>query len=299
MSSLNETRTRPDTMHTKGEINNHNHNYSKRVLSLSVQEYATQLEKEYNITLLPPGLDTTAEDNMLACRIYDCMDPLLVLGRQRSNDITALYNALVVSSSSITSGFGSMTTTGREEQEQVLDHKRQALLYLLTRGQMSQGCKVEPPIQVDYGHNTTLGNSVLLGSNTVLLDCARITIGDRTILGPGVKLLGATHPLNPLLRYPIRQFDYAMEIRVGKDCCVGAGAVLCPGVVIGDGVMVLEGSVVTKSVLPGFVVIGGCPARVVRVLERVDVEREGGGKVGDLFDNNEWKPPVVGTMELP
>src|SRR5690348_3645136 len=79
-------------------------------LSLSVQDYASVLEQEYKITLLSPDLDTTAEDNMLACRIYDCMDPLLVLGRQRSNEITTLFNALPSSDPSTGS-------TSEEQQE--------------------------------------------------------------------------------------------------------------------------------------------------------------------------------------
>ncbi|KAF8943646.1 hypothetical protein BGZ47_005219 [Haplosporangium gracile] len=253
------------------------------VLSFTVQEYAALLEQEYKITLLPPDLDTTAEDNMLACRIYDCMDPLLVLGRQRSNDITALFNALPSSDPSTDS-----TLEEQQEQQQVLEHKRQALLFLLTRGKLGRGCKIHSPIQVDYGHNMTLGDQVVWGSNVVTLDCAPISIGDRTIFGPGVKLFGATHPLNPLLRYPVRQFDFAMEIHIGKDCW-----------------------------------LGGSPARVVEVMDREECEAEGrlleaflkadkeqesevaevdgfeseSVKIEEFFD--QWRPPVVETMVLP
>jgi maltose O-acetyltransferase len=282
------------------------------VLSLTVQEYAALLEKEHKITLLPPDLDTTAEDNMLACRVYDCMDLLLVLGRQRSNEIAALFNALPPSDPSTID-----STMEGQQQHQVLEHKRQALLFLLTRGKLGQGCRIDPPIQVDYGHNLTLGNQVIWGSSSVALDCARISIGDRTILGPGVKLLGATHPTNPLLRNPERQFDYAMEINIGKDCWVGGGVVVCPGVTIGDGVTVQPGSVVSKNV-PSFVVVAGCPAKIVEVLERERCEQEGQAleaflkawkkegengkadgdvKIEEFFD--QWRPPTVETMVLP
>lgn len=274
------------------------------VLSLAVQDYATVLEQEYKITLLPPDLDTTAEDNMLACRLYDCMDLLLVLGRQRSNEITTLFNALP--SSDLSTG----SISKGQQEHQVLERKRIALLYLLTRGKLGQGCRIDPPFQVDYGHNMTLGDKVIWGPNGVALDCAPISIGDRTILGPGVKLFGATHPLNPLLRYPVRQFDFAMEIHIGKDCWLGGGVIVCPGVRIGDGVAVLPGSVVTKNV-PSFVVVAGCPARVLEVLERERCEDEGralesflksgkveaGGKVEDFFD--QWRLPTVETMTLP
>ncbi|KAF9906926.1 hypothetical protein EC991_011489 [Linnemannia zychae] len=273
---------------------------NKSVFNLNVQEYAALLEKEHNVTLLPPDLDTTAEDNMRACRIYDCLDPLLVLGRHRSNEITALYNALVVSTpSTSSSGSHSTTSTSFEEQEQLLERKRQALLYLLTGGHLGQNCKVDPPIQVDYGHNTVIGDNVTIGSNCVILDCAPITIGSRTILGPGVKLFGPIHHTNPLLRNPIRQFDFAMEIHIGEDCWIGAGAVLCPGVTIGDGVTVLPGSVVTKNV-GGFVVVGGSPARILEVLDRKMCEKENEGDEELTYgDDDGWRPPVVETMALP
>lgn len=283
------------------------------VVRLSVQDYATVLEYDYKITLLPPDLDTTAEDNMLACRIYDCMDPLLVLGRQRSNEITTLFNALRSSDPSTGSA------SEEKQEHQVLEHRHHALLYLLTRGKLGQGCRIDPPFQVDYGHNMTLGDRVIWGPNGVALDCVPISIGDRTILGPSVKLFGATHPLNPLLRYPVRQFDFAMEIHIGKDCWLGGGVVVCPGVRIGDGVTVLPGSVVTKNV-PSFAVVAGCPARVVEVLERERCEDEGralkaflksrkveskeeeeeglaGRRIEKFFD--QWRPPAVETMALP
>ncbi|KAG9070983.1 hypothetical protein KI688_008526 [Linnemannia hyalina] len=283
-------------------------------LSLSVQDYATILEQVYKITLLPPDLDTTAEDNMLACRIYDCMDPLLVLGRQRSNEITTLFNALPSSDPSTGS------TSEEHQQHEALKHKRQALLNLLTRGKLGHGCRIDPPFQVDYGHNMTLGDKVIWGPNGVALDCAPISIGDRTILGQGVRLFGATHPLNPLLRYPVRQFDFSMEIHIGKDCWLGGGVIVCPGVRIGDGVTVLPGSVVTKNV-PSFTVVAGCPARVVKVLEREGCEDEWralvaflkSGKVESKEEEEEeglasrrieeffdqWRPPAVETMALP
>lgn len=271
-------------------------------LSLSVQDYASVLEQEYKITLLSPDLDTTAEDNMLACRIYDCMDPLLVLGRQRSNEITTLFNALPSSDPSTGS------TSEEQQEHHVLEQKRQALLYLLMREKVGKRCRIDPPFQVDYGHNMTLGDKVNWGPNGVALDCAPISIGDRTILGPGVKLFGATHPLNPLLRYPIRQFDFAMEIHIGKDCWLGGGVVVCPGVRIGDGVTVLPGSIVTKNV-PSFAVVAGCPAEIVEVLDREGCEDEDraleaflksglvGERIEEFFD--QWRPPAVETMALP
>ncbi|KAI8361621.1 acetyltransferase, partial [Mortierella sp. GBAus27b] len=125
---------------------------------------------------------------------------------------------------------------------------------------------IEPPIQVDYGFNMTLGNNVKIHNNLVVLDCARVVIGDGTAIGSSVKLFGGTHPVNPLLRHPSRGFDYAMDIHIGRNCWIGGGSVVCPGVTIGDGVVVKQGSVVAKNV-PPFVVVEGSPARIVQVLD--------------------------------
>lgn len=108
-----------------------------------------------------------------------------------------------------------------------------------------------------------------------------------------------------------------MEINIGKDCWVGGGVVVCPGVTIGDGVTVQPGSVVSKNV-PSFVVVAGCPAKIVEVLERERCEQEGQAleaflkawkkegengkadgdvKIEEFFD--QWRPPTVETMVLP
>ncbi|KAF9933623.1 hypothetical protein FBU30_005062 [Linnemannia zychae] len=291
------TYTENNLMTPSSERDNAPESYHVDVLALSVPEYAMLLEKVHKFTILPTGLDTTAEKNMLATRVYDCDDPLLILGRQRSNEITTLYSSLSLSD------FGAMYMDPGQRL-QALEHKRQALLYLLTRGKIGSGCRVDPPIQVDYGHNMTLGSHVSWSTNGVALDCAVISIGDRTILGPGVKLFGATHPLNPLLRHPVRHFDFAMEIHIGKDCWLGGGVIVCPGVRIGDGVSVLPGSVVTKNV-PDYVVVEGSPARIMNVLqnskheneERTLIEKDTDKTVDELLE--EWTPPRIETMALP
>ena len=98
---------------------------------------------------------------------------------------------------------------------------------LLTRGKLGQGCRIDPPISSRLWPQHDLGRQGLSGAPSgVALDCAPISIGDRTILGPGGNSLRATHPLNPLLQYPVRQFDFAMEIHIGKDCWLGGGVVV-------------------------------------------------------------------------
>jgi maltose O-acetyltransferase len=252
-----------------------------------VVEYASHLERLYNFTPLPKDLDKNELARMLSNKIYNCPDPFLFLARQRCHDIIKVFNSLD-------------TPPG----DNPLLHQ-QALIYLLTSGQVGTDCSIEPPIQVDYGFNMTLGNNVKIHSNVVILDCARIVIGDGTVIGGSVKLLGATHPVNPLLRHAIRGYDYGMDIYIGRNCWIGGGSVICPGVTIGDGVVVKQGSVVTKNV-PPFVVVEGSPAEVVQVLDRDKCEREEREFVALLEQHGsqledwaqDWSPTPVETLTI-
>jgi acetyltransferase-like isoleucine patch superfamily enzyme len=105
---------------------------------------------------------------------------------------------------------------------------------------------VETPIRIDYGSNTKLGKNVFINFNCTILDTCAVTIGDRTLLASGVSIYSATHPLDPELRNGTAGPEYGGEIHIGKDCWIGGGACILPGVTIGDGSTVGAGSVVTK-----------------------------------------------------
>jgi acetyltransferase-like isoleucine patch superfamily enzyme len=60
----------------------------------------------------------------------------------------------------------------------------------------------------------------------VILDCAIVTIGDRTKFGPGVSIFAATHPTAV---QPRRDgTDYSKEVRIGNDCWIGGNTVILP-----------------------------------------------------------------------
>ncbi len=85
-----------------------------------------------------------------------------------------------------------------------------------------------------------------------------IRIGDDTLFGPGVKMISANHdPSN------FSQWTKADPIVIGERCWIGANAVILPGVVLGDDVIVGAGAVVTKS-FPANTSIVGVPARPIR-----------------------------------
>lgn len=90
-----------------------------------------------------------------------------------------------------------------------------------------------------------------------------MTIGSRTLFGPSVQIYTATHPLSPAARNGTKGRESARPISIGNDCWIGGGAIILPGVTIGDCAIVGAGCVVTKDVPRGCVVAGN-PGRVVK-----------------------------------
>jgi maltose O-acetyltransferase len=99
--------------------------------------------------------------------------------------------------------------------------------------------------------------------NCVVLDVAPVTVGDRTMFGPAVQVLTPMHPMDAAER--ARGLEYAKPISIGADVWVGGGAIICPGVTIGDRSVIGAGSVVTRDI-PSGVFAAGNPCRVIRAL---------------------------------
>jgi len=124
-------------------------------------------------------------------------------------------------------------------------------------------CYIEPNFFCDYGHNISLGKRFYANHNCVILDAAQVTIGDNVMFGPNVQILTINHPLDMELR--LKEFEIAQPISIGNNVWIGGGAIILPGVTLGEGVVVAAGSVVTKSVADKTVVAGN-PARLVKTL---------------------------------
>jgi maltose O-acetyltransferase len=123
---------------------------------------------------------------------------------------------------------------------------------------------IEPPFHCDYGYNLQLGEGVYFNVNCVVLDAAKVTLGNHVFIGPGVHMYTATHPTNALER---RTHQMAKPITIGNDCWIGGNTVICPGVTIGSGSTIGAGSVVTKDVPANSLAVGN-PARVIKKLEK-------------------------------
>ena len=92
------------------------------------------------------------------------------------------------------------------------------------------------------------------------LDVVAIVIGDRTQIGPAVQIYAADHPRDPQVRRS--GLEYGRPVTIGTDAWIGGGAILLPGIRVGDGAVIGAGSVVTKDVASGAMVAGN-PARAV------------------------------------
>lgn len=130
------------------------------------------------------------------------------------------------------------------------------------------------PLTFEYGTHIHIGDAVFINFDCVFLDGADITIGDGTVVAPRVQFLTASHPVDPMERTTFdpmtgeRTGGMASNrpISIGRDCWIGAGAIILAGVSIGDGTTVGAGSVVTRS-LPANVVAAGNPCRVLREIQ--------------------------------
>lgn len=134
--------------------------------------------------------------------------------------------------------------------------------------EIGENCYVEPPIHSNWGcRHVHFGKNVYANFNLTLVDDTHIYIGDFTMIGPNVTIATAGHPILPELRE--QAYQYNAPVHIGKNCWIGAGAVIVPGITIGDNVVVGAGSVVTKN-LPDNVVAVGNPCRVLREVNEHD-----------------------------
>ncbi|TYL38636.1 acetyltransferase [Natronococcus pandeyae] len=180
------------------------------------------------------------KEKMLRGELYDASDPELVTERRRARELTRQYNRTPAD-----------------------DHERRRRLLNELFGSVGDQCQVESPFRCDYGYNVHVGENFYANFDCVVLDVCRVEIGRNCLLGPGVHIYTATHPLDASERTEGR--EYGNPVTIGDDVWVGGRAVLNPGVTVGDGAVVASGAVVTEDV-PAEVVVQGNPATVVTEL---------------------------------
>ena len=147
--------------------------------------------------------------------------------------------------------------------------KRTQLLRRLF-AEIGEDCYIEPPLHTNWGAHTHFGRNVYANFGLTLVDDGDIYVGDNVMFGPHVTLATAGHPVLPELREKGMQFN--QPIRIGRNVWIGAGAIVLPGVTIGDGAIIAAGAVVTKDV-PANRIAAGVPAKVIR---KVNMEEDKG-----------------------
>ena len=101
-----------------------------------------------------------------------------------------------------------------------------------------------------------------LSNGCYIQGIGKIFIGDYTQIAPNVGIISANHELEDNRQHVIK------DVYIDKYCWIGFGAVILPGVRLGEYTIVAAGSVVTKSFEDGFCVIGGSPAKLIKRLDR-------------------------------
>jgi maltose O-acetyltransferase len=185
--------------------------------------------------------DRPEREKMLAGELYDPMVPDLVARREAAAEWTHRYNTTAPGD-----------TAGRAE------------ILREWFGTVGDRVTVEPPFRCDYGAQIHLGDDFFANYGCVFLDVCRIEFGDDCLLGPGVHVYTATHPLDAESRRS--GLEYGKPVTVGDEVWIGGRAVLNPGVTVGDRAMIASGAVVTEDV-PSDCVVQGNPAEVVKRLD--------------------------------
>ena len=189
----------------------------------------------------------TQKERMKAGLVYNCSDP----------EISAEQNACIGKQNEY-------NRLGPQDAE-----KRSELLKEMF-GAIGKNCYIEPPFHANWsGKHVFFGDDVYANFNLTLVDDGNIYIGDKTMIGPNVTISTAGHPVLPELRERSMQFN--KDVHIGRNVWIGAGAVILPGITIGDNSVIGAGSIVTKDIPSGVVAVGS-PCRVMRPIGEKDRE---------------------------
>lgn len=179
-------------------------------------------------------MDRTQKQKMLAGALYHAGDPEIQADQRANQAWLDRYNS---------SGLDQRPGLLREHFASVGD-----------------GAVIRAPFHCDYGYNISIGAGAFMNFGCVILDVVTVTIGEATQIGPAVQIYTADHPRDPALRRS--GVESGRPVHIGCNVWIGGGAIILPGVTIGDDAIIGSGSVVTRDVPPGATVVGN-PARVI------------------------------------
>ena len=136
-----------------------------------------------------------------------------------------------------------------------LSEEYNALVRELFLGNIGEGSRVMPPITVVRGKSVKIGRNVVIMNNALMMAAGGITIDDDVMVAANAQLISNNHDL----------YDHAVltckPVHLKRNCWIGAGATILPGVTVGENSVVAAGAVVTRDVEDN-TVVGGNPARL-------------------------------------
>ena len=188
------------------------------------------------------------------------MNPKDILERDKNGELISLNDPeyykirdLIVEAQKITMELNN----SYHEAEEV-----RKLFSRLTGAEVDTSFGLLPPFYTDFGKNIRVGKNVFINHACTFMDRGGITIEDNVLVGPKVNLITINHPQDPAKR----QSTISTPIVIKKNAWLGAGAMIMPGVTIGENSIVSAGAVVTKDVPPN-TVAAGVPAKIIKKIE--------------------------------
>lgn len=173
--------------------------------------------------------------------------------RSRDGELLRIYHRC----KALLAQFTSTASTDADGKDKILRHML---------GRMGSGVWIEAPFFCDYGEQIFIGDNCFINYNCVFLDSNRISIGNHVLIGPAVQLYTATHPVIAAERITGESYlTQSRPIAIGDRCWIGGGAMIMPGLTIGENTTIGAGSVVTADI-PANSFAAGNPCRVIRQL---------------------------------
>ncbi|MDO4814232.1 MAG: DapH/DapD/GlmU-related protein [Gemella sp.] len=139
------------------------------------------------------------------------------------------------------------------------DQEKRDLLAEIMGTRLDETTEISLPFRSDFGRNIQIGKEVFINTDVMFTDLGGIKIEDNVLIGPRANLISVNHPSDIGKRRGL----ILKSVHIKKNAWIGAGAIILPGVTVGENSIVAAGSVVTKNV-PANVIIAGNPARIIK-----------------------------------
>lgn len=138
-----------------------------------------------------------------------------------------------------------------------------AIIKELFGDRLGEGSRVMPGLTVVRSQNVTIGKNVVIMNNCLMMSAGGITIDDNALVAANAQLISNNHDLQE------HMIITCSPVHLKRNCWIGAGATILPGVTVGENSVVGAGSVVTKDVPDNCIAVGS-PARVIKQINPIE-----------------------------